>query len=256
MYEFLKKLFKEVDGQPEAITAEELIKRIQADSKLKIVNLEDGGYVAKEKLDAKITELSGVKKQLDDANKEIQSYKDMDIEGVKKSAKEWEEKYNTDTQNLKDQLAQQERSHQTDRYLDTVGLRPGAMYREFVKKAFDAKEFKLDGEKFLGADDFIAELKKNPDYKDAFIQDNPDGGAGDQQNQGGLPAGTPAGAPGTIPATTLPGQATPQKPLPQFATGTSCAGSAGAPGAGGQNPFMNFHFTDVRPRGNSGGTNQ
>ena len=60
MYEFLKKLFKEVDGQPEAITAEELIKRIQADSKLKIVNLEDGGYVAKEKLDAKITELSGV----------------------------------------------------------------------------------------------------------------------------------------------------------------------------------------------------
>ena len=26
MYEFLKKLFKEVDGQPEAITAEELIK--------------------------------------------------------------------------------------------------------------------------------------------------------------------------------------------------------------------------------------
>ena len=30
-------------------------------------------------------------KQLDDANKEIQSYKDMDIEGVKKSAKEWEE---------------------------------------------------------------------------------------------------------------------------------------------------------------------
>ena len=31
MYEFLKKLFKEVDGQPEAITAEELIKRIQAD---------------------------------------------------------------------------------------------------------------------------------------------------------------------------------------------------------------------------------
>ena len=175
MYEFLKKLFKEVDGQPEAITAEELIKRIQADSKLKIVNLEDGGYVAKEKLDAKITELSGVKKQLDDANKEIQSYKDMDIEGVKKSAKEWEEKYNTDTQNLKDQLAQQERSHQTDRYLDTVGLRPGAMYREFVKKAFDAKEFKLDGEKFLGADDFIAELKKNPDYKDAFIQDNPYG---------------------------------------------------------------------------------
>lgn len=255
MYEFLKKLFKEVDGQPEAITAEELIKRIQADSKLKIVNLEDGGYVAKEKFDAKNTELTGVKKQLDDANKEIQSYKNMDIEGVKKSAQEWEEKYNTDTKALKDQIAQQERSHQTDRYLDTVGIKPGAMYREFVKKAFEAKEFKLDGEKFLGADDFIASLKTNPDYKDAFIPENTSGGDGtgtDQQNQNGLPAGTPAGAPGTIPGTTLPGTQN-QKPLPQFATGTN---GAGAGAVVGQNPFMNMHFTDVRPRATSGGTNQ
>lgn len=255
MYEFLKKLFKEVDGQPEAITAEELIKRIQADNKLKIVNLEDGGYVAKEKFDAKNTELTGVKKQLEDANKEIQSYKDMDIEGVKKSAQEWEEKYNTDTQALKDQIAQQERSHQTDRYLDTVGIKPGPMYRKYIKEAFEAKEFKLDGDKFLGADDFIASLKTNPDYKDAFVQEETPGGAGtDQQNQTGLPAGTPAGAPGTIPGTTLPGaESQPQKPLPQFATGTNGAGAAAA---GGQNPFTNFHFTEVRPRTTSGGTNQ
>lgn len=223
---------------------------------VRFTDLSEGNYVSKEKFDTKVTELKGVQQQLTDANKEIQSYKDMDIEGVKKSAQEWETKYNTDTQALKDQIAQQERSHQTDRYLDTVGLKPGAMYRDFVKKAFEAKEFKLEGEKFLGADDFIAGLKKDPDYKDAFVQDNPDGGAGDQQNQTGLPAGTPAGAPGTVPATTLPGQATPQRPLPQFATGTSGAGSAGAPGAGGQNPFMNFHFTDVRPRTTSGGTNQ
>lgn len=251
MYEFLKKLFKEVDGQPEAITAEELIKRIQADNKLKIVNLEDGGYVSKEKFDAKHTELTGVKKQLEDANKEIQSYKDMDIEGVKKAAKEWEDKYNTDTQALKDQIAEQERSHQTDRYLDTVGIKPGAMYREFVKKAFEAKEFKLDGEKFLGADDYIASLKKDPEYKDAFIQEETPGGDGtNQQNQNVLPPGTP----GTIPGSTLPGAQTLQKPLPQFAAGTNSAGSTG--GGGGQNPFLNFGFTDVRPRPTSGNTNQ
>ena len=212
---------------------------------VRFTDLSEGNYVSKEKFDTKVTELKGVQQQLTDANKEIQSYKDMDIEGVKKSAQEWETKYNTDTQALKDQIAQQERSHQTDRYLDTVGLKPGAMYREFVKKAFEAKEFKLEGEKFLGADDFIAELKKNPDYKDAFVQDNPDGGAGDQQNQGGLPAGTPAGAPGTVPATTLPGQAAPQRPLPQFAAGISGAGNSGATG---QNPFADFGFTAVRPR--------
>lgn len=222
---------------------------------VRFTDLSEGNYVAKEKFDSKVTELKGVQQQLTDANATIQSYKDMDIEGVKKSAQEWETKYNTDTQALKDQIAAQERSHQTDRYLDTVGIKPGAMYREFVKKAFEAKEFKLDGEKFLGADDFIASLKTNPDYKDAFIQEETPGGAGtDQQNQGGLPAGTPAGAPGTIPGTALPGaQGQPTKPLPQFATGTSGAGTAGA---SGQNPFMDFGFTAVRPRPTAGNTNQ
>ena len=60
-------------GQPEAITAEELIKRIQADKNLNIVNLKEGGYVSKDKFDAKETELTGIKTQLADANKEIQS---------------------------------------------------------------------------------------------------------------------------------------------------------------------------------------
>ena len=50
------------------------------------------------------TERDGLKTQLSDANAAIQSYKDMDIEGIKQSAADWETKYNTDTQALKDQL--------------------------------------------------------------------------------------------------------------------------------------------------------
>ncbi|MBD5504601.1 MAG: hypothetical protein HDR09_12965 [Lachnospiraceae bacterium] len=248
---------KEVCGEELYAQVEEKLNEINAKitdkvKHVRFTDLSEGNYVSKEKFDTKVTELKGVQQQLTDANNEIQSYKDMDIEGVKKSAQEWEEKYNTDTQALKDQIAQQERSHQTDRYLDTVGIKPGAMYREFVKKAFEAKEFKMDGDKFLGADDFIASLKTNPDYKDAFVQEGTPGGDGtDTQIQNDLPAGTPAEAPGTIPGTALPG-AEIQKPLPQFATGTSGAGVAAA---GNQNPFMSFGFTDVRPRP-SGNTNQ
>ena len=51
------------------------------------------------------TERDGLKEQLTTANDTIKSYKDMDIEGVKAKADEWESKYNTDTQTLKDQLA-------------------------------------------------------------------------------------------------------------------------------------------------------
>lgn len=241
-YEFLKKLFgKNEDGTPKSLTYEELETAIDGDKKLRIVNLEDGGYVAKEQLDAKSTELAGVKQQLTDANKEIQSYKDMDIEKIQQSAKEWETKYNTDTKALNEKLAAQERSHQTDRYLDTVGLKAGAMYRDFVKKAFEAKEFKLEGGKFLGADDFIADLKKNPEFKDAFVQENknPDGNAAGQQ--------------GDSSAEMIPDTQGQQNQLPQFAMGT---GGMGAAAGAEQNPFLNFGFTDVRPRPNAGVTRQ
>ena len=158
-YEFLKKLFgTQKDGEePKAMTYAELEAAIDADKKIQVVDVKAGGYVSKEKLDAKITELDGVRQQLTDANAEIKSYKEMDIDGIKKSAKDWEDKYNHDTQELNDKLAKQERDHQMDRYLDTVGLKPGAMYRDYVRRAFEAKE-----------------LKESPDYKEAFVADTPD----------------------------------------------------------------------------------
>lgn len=61
-----------------------------------------------------------------------------------------------------------------DRYLDTVGLKPGAMYRDYVRRAFEAKELKLENGKFIGADDVMKELKESPDYKEAFVVDTPD----------------------------------------------------------------------------------
>lgn len=78
-----------------------------------------------------------------------------------------------------------------DRYLDTVGLKPGAMYRDYVRRALEEKELKLEDGKFLGADDVMKELKENPDYKDAFVVEEPDhtgkeGNAGTEPN-GGAP---------------------------------------------------------------------
>ena len=63
------------------------------------------------KIEALETERDGLKTQLNDANTEIQSYKDMDIDGIKQKAADWENKYNTDTQALKDKLSEQEYSY-------------------------------------------------------------------------------------------------------------------------------------------------
>ena len=46
-----------------------------------------------------------IKNQLDEAQKTIQGFKDQDIEGVRKSAKEWEDKYNKAIEDHKAQLA-------------------------------------------------------------------------------------------------------------------------------------------------------
>lgn len=80
------------------MTYAELEAAIDADKKIQVVDVKTGGYVSKEKLDAKITELDGVKQQLSDANTTIQSYKDMDIDGIKQSAKDWETKYAGNTE--------------------------------------------------------------------------------------------------------------------------------------------------------------
>lgn len=57
------------------------------------------------------TERDGLKTQLDTAQAEIRSYKDMDIDGIKAKASEWEEKYKADTQKLRDDLAAAEYGH-------------------------------------------------------------------------------------------------------------------------------------------------
>ena len=220
-YEFLKKLFKkDENGADIPMTAEELEAAIDADKNIKVVDLSGGGYVAKEKFDAKETELKGVKQQLSDANTAIQSYKDMDIDGIKKSTKDWEDKYNHDTQELNDKLVKQERDHQTDRYLDTVGLKPGAMYRDYVRRAFESKELKLENGKFIGADDVMKELKENPDFKDAFIEEKPD---------------EP-----DVPDT--PEQNPPAPNMPYFSSGTNS--QTGEP----KGSMFNFGFSGVRKR--------
>lgn len=99
------------------------------------------------------TERDGLKTQLETANTEIKSYKDMDVDGIKAKASEWETKYNTDTQTLKDQL--------NDANYGFAVKEAVAGYQftsESAKKAFiadlTAKKLPLQEGKLLGLEDF------------------------------------------------------------------------------------------------------
>ena len=121
---------------------------------VRFVDLSEGGYISKEKYMSEKTRADGLDEQLKTANTEIQSYKEMDIDGIKTKAAEWETKYATDTQALQEKLNQQAYDYETERYL--TGYKFSS---ELAKKAaiqeFKEKKFQLQDGKFLGADDFM-----------------------------------------------------------------------------------------------------
>ena len=95
------------------------------------------------------TERDGLKTQLSDANATIQSYKDMDIDGIKQSAADWETKYNTDTQALKDQLESTKYGYAVENAVGSLKFTS-----ESAKKAFladlTAKKLPIQEGKLLG----------------------------------------------------------------------------------------------------------
>ena len=221
-YEFLKKLFgTPKDGEdPKAMTYAELETAIDADKKIQVVDVKAGGYVSKEKLDAKITELDGVKQQLLDANTTIQSYKDMDIDGIKQSAKDWETKYTQETQKLTAQLAAQERTHAMDMFMGGYKF-TSKPAENGVRAEFEKKNFTLEDGKFLGGDEFMKSLMENDDYKGAFVFDD-DGDPEDDSHEE-------------------------EEGKPFFARGVGGTGGAGGEGVKGKEAQFNpFGFNLIR----------
>lgn len=212
-YEFLERLFgTPAEGeQPKAMTFAELSAAIDADKNLKLVNLSDGGYVEQHLYDTQKTTLEGVQNQLKAANDTIKGYKDMKPEDLQQAVADWETRYNTDTQNLRNQLSAQARSHAEDKLLSGYKFTSKAA-RNGIMAELHGKDFKLDenGE-LIGGADWLKGLTSQADYKGAFVAEEPEGPEG-------------------------------REPKLRFAGPTGGSG-----GAGGKNPFGNMGFTFVNP---------
>lgn len=169
--EFLKEvlgddLYSQVNEKINTYNSDEKNKNNQ----IKIGNLGSGNYIGKDKFDAKETEITGLREQLTTAKDTIKSYEDMDIEAIKQSVKDWETKYNTDTQALQDKLVKKD--YETAIKDKTANLK---FTSEGAKKSFIAdlmaKELKLENGNILGFDDFV-KVYKETDPK-AFESDKP-----------------------------------------------------------------------------------
>ena len=140
------------------------------DKPLKLVNLSEGAYVSKEKFDSKETELKNLNEQLTNANNEIKSYKDMDIDSIKKSASDWEGKYNKLLEEQENAKNEEIRSQRTNDFFKDIKFSCESAKAGVMAK-FKEKDFKYDEKagKYQGANEWLEEIKKND--AGAFLSD-------------------------------------------------------------------------------------
>lgn len=106
-------------------------------------------------------ELDAVRKNLDTANATIQSYKDMDIDGIQASVEDYKQKWE---QSEKDRKAFEYQT-KLGQYVKTLGLRDD-VYEQHVVQLLTQKGLQFDGDKLVGADDVLKPFRES--HADAF----------------------------------------------------------------------------------------
>lgn len=114
---------------------------------------------ANEKVKTLETEVNNTKELLTNANKEIDSYKSMDIEAIKKSAFETAEK------DYQAKISEMEYNNKLDKYVNTLNLK-NDIYKKEVISRIKEKELKFDGDTLLGGEELVKGFKEQ--YSEAF----------------------------------------------------------------------------------------
>lgn len=153
---------------------------------LKLVDISTGDYVSKKKYD---DELAAKDNQISTLNTTI-SQRDEDLNGLKVKLADagndvekltqlsndfnsLQGKYDADIKNYQTQLAKQAYEFAVKEFAGSKKFTSNAAKRDFVNSMI-AKELKMDGDKILGADDFVTAY--SADNADAFVVevDEPD----------------------------------------------------------------------------------
>lgn len=105
--------------------------------------------------------------QVNDANTEIQKFKDMDIDGIKKAADDWKET----AENAKADADKQISQMKFDYALSAALTGAKAKNAKAVKALLDMDGLKFNDGKIVGLDEQLAQIKADNDY--LFESDEP-----------------------------------------------------------------------------------
>lgn len=115
------------------------------------------------------TEAATLKKQIEDANAQIESFKSMDVEGIKGAADDWKAKYEQARKDAADAVAKLKFDHALESALAGAKARDITAVRALLK----ADDLKLseDGATVIGLDDQLKALREQKDF--LFESDTP-----------------------------------------------------------------------------------
>ena len=125
---------------------------------------------ANEKIKTLEAEVNNTKELLTNANKEIDSYKSMDIEAIKKSAEDYKTKYETAEKDYQAKISQMEYDNKLGKYVDGLNLK-NDIYKKEVISRIKEKELKFDGDTLLGGEELVKVFKEQ--YAEAFNDTKP-----------------------------------------------------------------------------------
>lgn len=111
---------------------------------------------------------------ISDLSEKVKKFDGVDVEKLQNDIRDMEEKH-------KKELAAKDRDYAKKLYFDKLPFASN-LARQAAMAEFDTKDFKFENGKFLGADDYIAELKKSD--PSAFKTDEPNGPTGIQISTG------------------------------------------------------------------------
>lgn len=153
--EYLKSVFGD-----KALTFAELEAALKDNKEIKLANLASGQYVDKDKFDKAELKAGDLQTQLTAANDTIKGFKDLDPDGLKKSVKDWEKKYQDDTNALNLKLTEQTKNSKIEFALLTAK----AKNTKAARALLDESKISLDGENLLGLNEQLETLKKDAAY--------------------------------------------------------------------------------------------
>lgn len=139
----------------------EKIDKIMAENGKDIEALKAQTEKDKNALATRKTELETLKTQLSDANKQIEDFKNLDVEGIKKASADWEQKFKKAQADSEAQIAAMKFDHALEGKLAGSKAKDVSILMGLLKK--DDLKLTDDGN-ILGLDDQLKKLKEEKDF--------------------------------------------------------------------------------------------